>query len=155
MTDAQFEKFYRTELLDGRSFSWEKSPPVYMAGGSGALVSVSFVDRDGGSRSLGQGIYAEDGGAGVFGLPLVTVFANAGLEGREKRLPQDGTSRLRHVQDYISRNADRLEREYGMRGLVYQGDEGFLTWEEVQKRIDRQLAGTSPRRMQESSGVGQ
>jgi len=125
-----------------------------MAGGSGALLSVSFIDRDGSSRSLGQGVFAEDGGAGLFGLPIVIVFVNAGLEGREKKLPQDGASRLRHVQDYIFRNADRFEREYGMRGLVYPGDEGFLTWDEVRTRIDRQLAGTLPRRMQESSAVG-
>lgn len=119
---GQMETLVSQELFSrwtAISSSVEFSP----ASGS-ASVDFRIQTKDGQESNFGFSAVATDRGIEVIGLVRNIVLLNATAEGRKAGRSASAADRPLLWRDYVRAESGRLEKAYGLRGLVYTPESG-------------------------------
>lgn len=117
------------------------SSSVYFSPSSGsASVDFRLQTKDGQESNFGFSAVATDRGIEVIGLVRNIVLLNATAEGRKAGRSASAADRPLLWRDYIAAESGRLERSYGLRGLVYTSESGLVSWADLMKQFEERAA---------------
>ena len=135
---GEMETLVSQELLS----KWTAiSSSVYFSPSSGsASVDFRLRTKDGQESNFGCSAVATDRGIEVIGLVRNIVLLNATAEGRKAGRSASAADRPLLWRDYIAAESGRLERSYGLRGLVYTSESGLVSWADLMKQFEERAA---------------